>query len=109
MIPMAFMDDLADLFTQTVIWRALTGRDDFGKPTYGAGTSLSARVVRKNKLIRDTNGDEVVSSAQAHINGNSDIAPDDQVELPDGDTPHILSVERFPDETGYIYTRVFFR
>lgn len=106
---MAFVDDFADVFTDTVILRVVTSRDDFGKPTYGAGTTYNARVVRKHHVVRDSAGDEVVSTAQAWLQGTPAIEPDDQIELSDGTNPPIISVERYQDEVGSSHTKVVLR
>ena len=106
---MAFIDDLADLMTDTVTIRSLTGRDDFGAPTYDAGTEYPARVVRRHKLVRDLNGDEVVATGEVWLAGAPTLDPDDQVELSDGTTPHVLTVERFQDEVGSSHTKLMLR
>lgn len=104
---MGIVDDLADLFTDTATWEPLTGRDDFGAPTYGAGTLFSARLVRKHKLVRDAQGDEVVATATLWIKGAPAVDPDDRIILSDGSTPHILAVDRYQEFGGH--TKVFFR
>lgn len=103
------IDDLRDLLTDTATWRPLTGRDDFGAPTYGSPTEFRARLVRKHRLVRDTQGDEVVSTAQLWLQGAPAIAPDDRVTLSDSSAPLIVAVERFQDETGPSHTVVMFR
>lgn len=106
---MAFVDDLSDLMTDVAIWYPLTGRDDFGAPTYGDGTEYAARLVRRHKLVRDAEGDEIVSTAQLWLQGAPAISPDDRVTLSDGTSPPIAAVERYQDETGASHTKVFFR
>ena len=107
---MTFISDLADMMTDTATWRALTGRDDYGVPTYASpGTSYAARLVRKHRMVRSLEGDEVVSTAQLWIGGTPAIAADDRVTLSDGSTPVILAVERFQDEIGASHVVVFFR
>ena len=105
---MVFMDDFADMFTQTVSHAGVSSRDTFGSPTYGSATSYSARVVYKNRRVRDFAGAEVVSTAQAWIKGAPSISPIDRVTLPDGSTPVIASVEKYPDEDGDLVTKVYF-
>lgn len=106
---MAFVDDIKDLMQDTVVVRAVVSRDDYGVPTYGSGTSYGARLVKQNRRVRTPKGDEVVSTAHVWIAGAPDVAPDDQVELSDGTTPEIASVERPQDETGeFTHTKVFF-
>jgi len=106
---MSFIDDLSELFTDTATHAVLSTRDGFGKPTYGSGTAYSGRLVTKNKLVRDQQGDDVVSTAHFWFQGAPDVGPDDQITLSDGATPPIISVERFQDDVGTSHTKVYFR
>lgn len=106
---MSFINDLRDLLPDTATWAPLTGRDQYGAPTYGAGTTYACRLVRAHKLIRNSAGDQVVSSAHVWLAGTPAVAPDDRVTLSDDTTPPILSVERFQDEDGASHTKVYFR
>lgn len=104
---MAFIDDLADLMTDTVVHSALSSRDAYGVPTYAVGTTHTARVVRKHKMVRDSQGHQVVSTAQAWLKGSPAISPADRVALSDGATPAIAAIERYQDEAGPSHTVVF--
>lgn len=105
---MTIVSDILDLLTDTAIWQPRTARDEYGMPTYGDSTEFRARLVRKNRLVRDASGHEVVSTAQLWLGGSPAIAPDDWVTLSDGSTPVIASVERYQDEVGPCHTVVFF-
>lgn len=105
----AFIDALKPLMPDTVTWAALTGRDQYAKPTYGSGTTFTARVVRQHKLVRDAAGDQIVSTAHAWLAGSPAISPQDKVTLSDGTSPPIITIERFPDESGPSHTKVYFR
>lgn len=105
---MSFADDFKDLMTDTVIVKPLSSRSAYGVPTYGSGTTYTARVVRMHKMVRDSQGHQVVSTAQAWIAGTPAISPQDQVALSDGTTPAIAAVERFQDEVGSSHTKVYF-
>ena len=52
-------------------------------------------VVEENKLVRDSNGAEIVSTAQAAIppEARQDLAPGTMVRLPSGRETTVLSVE----------------
>jgi len=107
---MAFIDDLADLLTDTCSWQPLTSRGRTGQPTYGSSTPFSCRLVQKTRMVRDTAGDEVVSSCHVVIKGTPNVQPEDKVTLSTGGAPTILAVERPGDETGLpAYTRIYFR
>lgn len=111
---MAFVNDFLDMMSDTLRWRPLAGRDDYGAPDYGStdGDEFECRLVRENKLVRTVQGDEVVSTAHVWIGGTPMVRPEDQIELSDGTTPEILSVEIFQDEDGgelLSHTKVYFR
>lgn len=105
---MSFISDLSDLMTDTVTWSPMTSRDDYGQPSYGSATVLDARVVRKNKLVRDSQGQQVMSTAHAWVNGSPAIKPEDKVVLSDSSNNPIVSIERYQDEKGPSHTVVFF-
>ena len=83
--------------------------DSYGKPTYGNAVTVSARVAAMPKMVRSAEGRETVSSTTAWIESPLiPIGATDRITLPDGTTPKILSVQRVPDETGQVFTTVFF-
>lgn len=116
---MAFIDEFSDCMGDTAIWRELTGRARVGgKATYATGIEFSCRQVQISKLVRDQNGDQVLSSSHiwmarstdTNMDPPPDVKADDQIELSNGDTPQILAVERPQDENGDpAFTKVFFK
>lgn len=109
---MSIVDTLKNLCDDTASWEPLTGRDRAGAPTYGSATAFTdCRLVRAHKLVRDRNGDQVISSAQLWImeDPGPEIDPDDQVTLSDGTKPPIITVQIFQGRAGASYTKVFFR
>ncbi len=115
---MAFIDEFSDCLKDTAIWRKFVSRNEFGVVTYGDDIEFTARLVELTKLVRDQNGDQVVSRAHVWLGETTDtnleqapnVKPDDQVELSNGETPVILSIERPQDETGLAtHTKVFFK
>lgn len=112
---MAFIDDFAELLTDSAVWEPLSGRDDYGAPSYGAPTTFAARLTREHKMVRDLQGDEVLSTGQLWLKGAPAVGPEDRITLSDGTQPELLSIERFQDEAGangtpsYSHTKVYFR
>jgi hypothetical protein len=102
------LEDFGDLLTQTVTRKTVTGRDNYGQPSWSGAATLPCRVVHKTKLVRSTASArsetegavrEVVSTAQvwtAHVGWSVE----DQITLPDGTKPVILHVDSYPDEAG---------
>ena len=98
--------------TDTASWEPFDERDQYGKPSYGDVTTFAfCRLVRKHKLVRDAQGDLVVSTAQLWVFEETApaIGPEDQITLSDGTTPPIITTERFQDEVGASHTKVYFR
>lgn len=63
--------------------------------------TLRARVKKVNKRIRRPGGEEVLVSSEAMIHCPSYVITErDKIELPDGTTPAIISVESEPDMRG---------
>ena len=65
-------------------------------PQKGAERQISGcMVVEENKLVRDSNGAEIVSTAQAAIppEARQDLEPGTMVRLPSGRETTIISVE----------------
>jgi hypothetical protein len=91
--------DLLELLTQTMTVEHVTGRDGYGKPSYGTPATYRARVVGKVKMVRTADGSERVSNATVYV-AATDVLATDRVTLPDGSRPLILSVGSFPDERG---------
>ncbi len=92
--------DLLALMPHTVTVEPLTGRDDYGRPTYGAAVQYRARVVGKQKLVRAADGAERVSATTVYLASAPGVGPEDRITLPDGSRPPILAVSKVPDEKG---------
>ncbi len=105
---MSFIDDFKECFTVTVTHKPFLSQDGFSEPTYGSGVNFKARVVREHKLVRNKEGQEVVSTAQCWLQGNPVISPADQITLEDATTPAIVMIEQLQDEIGPSHTKVYF-
>ena len=102
------ISDWADMMPHTVVLSTLSERDTYGARTFNAGTSYAARVVYKNTRVRDAAGAEVIARGAVWLNGAPTISTEDQIELPDGTTPPIITSELFPDEDGSHHSKVYF-
>lgn len=101
------ISDFADLFASTITHSAFASRDEYGMVTYGSPATYNARIINKPKTVSGKDEQEIVSNTQVWIEGNPNIDTDDQIELPDGSTPRILTVERISDESGWHHTKVY--
>jgi hypothetical protein len=102
--------DWLSLAPATVVYRAATVWDEFGKViAYAAPVNYRARVTYSHKRITSrATGQDVVSSIQVWIIGViPTINVDDRVTLPDGTTPLIVSWDLVSDETGNHHTKLY--
>jgi len=109
---MPFGDDFKDVCNDTATWEPLDSRDRYNVPSYGPSSPLNN--VRRNKehrLVRNAQGDEVISSENIWIVGGTipAITPEGRITLSDGSAPKILSVELPQDDDGSVsHAKVFF-
>lgn len=101
------VDDFANCFTETITHAEFGGRGGYGERSFGSPASYDARIVKINKLVKTSDGSEKMSTSQVWIQGTPVVTPEDQITLPDGSTPIILSVEKFPDDNGDHHVKVF--
>lgn len=100
--------DWLDLMPATVTVQTFVGRDSYGTASYGSPITFSARVTYKNDYIRVATGEQVVSRGHIWIATVEDVTVQDLITLPDGTTPPLLAVEQIADESGPLYTKVYF-
>lgn len=100
---MALPAALSDLLDQTVTIYAVSTKDFYGKPTYGSGSSRSARVEPSVKLVRDPEGKECPSRANIYMDGDVTITTSHKITLPDGTSPPILQVAKHTDDDGTVH------
>ena len=77
-----------------------TGVDGYGQRIYGPQVSRRARIDYATKLIRNAQGQEVVSGAQTYLATTDPISVLDRITLPDGTSPLLLRVDRLADYQG---------
>lgn len=95
---------LRDLLQQQVTIEPFTSRNDYGAATYGAPVPYPCRVVEDLQMLRQPDGSQKLARHKVTLDGDAVVDPRDRLTLPDGTVPRILAVERYPDETGTIYT-----
>ena len=103
--------DFLDWFQQEVILEPRTGMNAHAEPTYGPAFREMARVVQRNRMVRDSKGEERVSTVQVYLNGTiladrfttAQNLVNARLTLPDGTQPPIISATVMPDEKGETY------
>lgn len=102
------LNDFTHMMPHTVTHSPVLSRDAYGKITYGSATSYTARVVYKNKQVRSSTGELVMAEGIVWLAGVVSVSGDDKITLPDGSTPQIISVERYADDGGDRFTKLYF-
>jgi hypothetical protein len=97
-----FSADFADWRDYTVTIAQFTSYNKYGEPSFGSGTSTACYIEMSPKLIRDSKGQQVVSSARVYIVGDSSVTPLDKVTLPDSSSPPILKVDHYYNDVGVL-------
>lgn len=105
---MSIDSEFLELMSDTITLKSVSGRDAYNVVTYGTGVSYSARVVHKTTLIRSSNGSEILAKGVVWVYGAPVVTEEDQITLSDGSTPPILGVDRYSDEDGDYFTKVYF-
>jgi hypothetical protein len=95
-----------DLMPETVQVVVSGTRNSYGELSYGATTSFSAHVQKRQKMIRADNGDELTSDTVVYIYGDAGLELDSQLTLPGGTVRVVLAVDSVTDETGNIHHQI---
>jgi len=105
------ISDWVDVMPYIVTYQPVTGRDDYGAPTYGTAVDYTARVRRKHqRVVSRVTGQDTISDCQVWVAGiPSSISTDAKITLPDGSSPKIVSWDVVPDENGDHHTKFYLR
>lgn len=98
---------LADVLNETVT-RIPQTEDRRHDSTDGTSAPVTARVERRQRLIRTQDGEEVLSTAQIWIDGNQMVAMTDEWDV-DGVRHQVIRVEKPSDEDGVHHTKIYLR
>jgi hypothetical protein len=81
---------------QRAVWKRKTGSNEYGEPTTSSKT-ISVRWEGKRRLVRDNQGQEVVSEARVFC--IEPVKPGDELEF-DGRRWPVIAVSMVPDLNG---------
>lgn len=90
------------LMKQTVTVEPHTGRDSYGKPTYGAAVRRKCHISGKVRMIRTLNGADVLATQTVYMAGPL-LDPDDRVTLPTGRVAPIVAIATYYDDHPDLY------
>lgn len=88
---------------------AYVSTDGAGRRTYATAVSRNAIVIRKQKLVRSTTGELVMSQAQISLLAPTVINELDKFTLPDGTSGPIIATDGFVDRgtTHPVLTQIY--
>ena len=78
-----FATDFADWLDYAVTYKPWTGYDKYGAPTYGSTSTIYCYRVDSTKMVKNSTGQEVVSTHQLYIAGSVNYDPLDYL-VPSG-------------------------
>jgi len=93
-----------DLMPHTITVEPFLSRGEYGEPGYGAPTTHRALVTQRQKLVRSSDGRELLAQTVVNIAGPVTIGSQDRITLPDNTMPPVLAVQSFADETGSVHS-----
>lgn len=103
---------LLDLLIDTVTIAPYASQDAAGQATYGSPVSYAA-LVEYSTLKADVlgtldgrGGATVIFHATVHLDGRPTIGLRDKLTLPSGETPKIINVRSYSDQSGGYTTEV---
>lgn len=99
------MSLLASYFADAVTWERVLGTDEWGRDAVAPPETIAARVEPANRLVRDRQGQEVVS--RARVLTEAAIAPGDWLTLPDGTRQRAIDVRVQVGIGGAEYREVY--
>lgn len=105
-IDSAFLEMMPD----TVSFFAETAKDKYGKPTWStSGENVKGRIIFQTQKVVNEQGEEDVTGGRVYLYGDySDITVGHKINLPNGTSPVIVSVENKTDNGGVHHTVVTF-
>jgi hypothetical protein len=91
---------LKEFLTDTILVSAQASVDAYGKRTLSTAVSYDCRLVYEDRLVRKSDGRDITETGRAIVNGNPAITNNSVIQLPDGTTPVITSIDQITDEFG---------
>ena len=77
--------------------------NNYGELTYGSGTTYSARVEKRHRMIRTDEGDSLKSDTAVYIYGDAALELQSQLTLPGSVVRVIYAIDTVHDETGNVH------
>jgi len=91
---------LQNYLRQKLVVEHFVDSNEYDEYAYSEPVEYRARIQQKVKMVRNNQGQEVVSNAQIYLEGKVSITVKDRITLPDGVQPLIQSISNTPDKYG---------
>jgi hypothetical protein len=85
-----------------------TGYGNSGQPTFGSATTIKCLIQSKKMNTMDKDGNDIVSSTQIIVDGDTTIDSLDKIILPDGIDVYIIKVETITDFSGTAHYKMIY-
>lgn len=93
--------DFLDLMPHTIKIHKFSSVNQYGTPTYATSAlEYRARVVYKTRMLKTDEGQQLVTRGVVYVHGDPKTSTKDKITLPNGDTPKMVFIEHYPDESG---------
>ncbi len=93
--------EFAEMMPHTVKVYSAATVNKYGQQSFsGSFVSYQCRLIWDERMVRKTDGREVVEAGRAVVYGVAVVSVDDRIELPDGSAPLVTTVGELKDEVG---------
>ena len=83
------------------IWRkSRSGVDGYGQPTFGAAVQTKGRWLEKRRLVRNANGEQVISQVSVTLAPDEEIAIGDQLSTDNSTYVTVIAISADRDLAG---------
>lgn len=90
-----------EMMPDTINFAATSSKDKYGKKTFGSNTGIRGRIVDEIQLIKNDQGQDVVTKGRVYLYGDHDeITLGHSMTLPDGTSPVIIRVDNVSGISG---------
>jgi hypothetical protein len=107
----SLMAELADMYADEITYEPRTGQDGHGTPTFGSAVTIKCHLRGEHKLVKNSAGQEELSTVQAWLDGVYGVSIQGRFTLParySPQQPPAIAVDPHTDENGPHHEKVMF-
>jgi hypothetical protein len=103
-----FDSSFLEMMPDTITFNATSATDKYGKKTFsGTNISVRCRLVDDTVLVKDSEGQDIVSVGRAYLAGDySTLTLGHKITLPNGTTPVIVKIDSKNDTSATVHHTV---